>query len=99
MAYPAATAEHVASYEEHGFLVVDDAIDPGDLADLEACCAEIIANKETLAFDWAWSKDKARDEREFRILQASPSYTWPERFTRRPVQALGDRVRISADGT
>jgi phytanoyl-CoA hydroxylase len=84
MAYPTATAEQVASYEEHGYLVVEDAIDPDDLVDLERGCAEIVANKETLAFDWAWSKDKGRDEREFRILQASPTHTWPERFATAP---------------
>jgi phytanoyl-CoA hydroxylase len=84
MAYPAATPEQVSSYEKHGFLVVEDAIDPHDLADLERGCAEILANKETLAFDWAWSKDKSRDEREFRILQGSPTHTWPERFADAP---------------
>ncbi len=84
MAYPAATVEQIASYREHGFLVVEDAIEPDDLADLERCCAEILENKESMAFDWAWTKDRDRHDREFRIVQASPSHSFPERFTDAP---------------
>ena len=78
MAYPKASDADVAFFEEHGYLVVEDAIDPKDLATLEARCAEILANKEKMAYDWAWERGKSKDEREFKILQSSPTRYWPE---------------------
>ncbi|MCB1693107.1 MAG: phytanoyl-CoA dioxygenase family protein [Pseudomonadales bacterium] len=78
MAYPVASEEQIAFFNEHGYLVVEDAIDPGDLGDLIEKCDEILANKETMAFDWAWDKDTPREERKFRIVQAVPSRYWPE---------------------
>jgi phytanoyl-CoA hydroxylase len=72
--YSAATGADVDFFREHGWLVVEDVIDPEDLVGLQARCDEIMANKETLAFDWAWAKGEDRTEREFRILQASPSW-------------------------
>jgi ectoine hydroxylase-related dioxygenase (phytanoyl-CoA dioxygenase family) len=84
VAYPRPTADHITFFREHGYLVVEDAIDPADLEQLERSCAEILEHKETMAFDWAWSKDKPRDEREFRIVQASPTHVWPERFADAP---------------
>ena len=84
MAYPVATNDHIRHFADHGFVIVDDAIDPADLADLELACTEIIEHKEQMAFDWAWSADEARDERSFRILQASPTMVWPERFADAP---------------
>lgn len=74
MAYPSATARDIDFFAVHGWLVVEHAIDPDDLVRLESRCDDIIANKETLAYDWAWEKGEARDQREFRILQASPSW-------------------------
>ena len=74
MAVPDATDVDIAFFAEHGWIVVEDAIDPADLATLEQRCDEIIANKETMAFDWAWEKGTDRDEREFKILQGSPSH-------------------------
>jgi hypothetical protein len=76
MAYRTATDDDVAFFAEHGWIAIDDAVDPADLAPLAARCDEIVANKETMAFDWAWDKDKGRDERDFRILQSSPSLFW-----------------------
>ena len=78
MPYPAASADQVAFFNEHGWLALEDAIDPVDLASLEQKCAHIIANKETMAFDWAWRVGERADERQFRILQASPTLHWPE---------------------
>jgi phytanoyl-CoA hydroxylase len=72
--YPRATATDVQFFAEHGWLAMDDVIDPADLAQLEARCDNIIANKEQLAYDWAWQQGESRGEREFRILQASPSH-------------------------
>jgi phytanoyl-CoA hydroxylase len=71
--YRSASVEEVAFFREHGWLVVEDVIDPSDLAHIEARCDEIIAHKEEMAFDWAWQKGEDRDKREFRILQGSPS--------------------------
>jgi phytanoyl-CoA hydroxylase len=78
MAYPAATGDDVAFFVEHGWIVVEDAVDPADLHDLEAHCDTIIEQKELMAFDWAWEKGKERDQRDFRILQSSPTLFWPE---------------------
>jgi phytanoyl-CoA hydroxylase len=72
--YRSATDTDVRFFDEHGWLVVEDVIDPADLGLLEVRCDEIIARKEELAFDWAWEKGEDRDQREFRILQGSPSY-------------------------
>jgi ectoine hydroxylase-related dioxygenase (phytanoyl-CoA dioxygenase family) len=71
--YRDASDEDVRFFQEHGWIVVDDVIDPADLVEIESRCDEIIANKETMAFDWAWPKDQPRDQRQFRILQGSPS--------------------------
>lgn len=78
MAYPTATEDHVAFFAEHGWLAVTDAIDPADLVTLEEKCQQIIDNKESMAFDWAWEADQSREQREFKILQSSPSMFWPD---------------------
>ena len=76
--YRAATAGDLDFYRTHGYIVVRDVIDSDELDALTALCDKIIDRKETLAFDWAWEKDKSRDEREFKILQSSPTMLWPE---------------------
>jgi phytanoyl-CoA hydroxylase len=81
--YREATAADVAYYAEHGWIVVEDAVDPADLAELEARCDEIIDKRATMAFDWAWEEGTERDERPFKILQSSPSLFWPELGTAR----------------
>src|SRR3954466_6890683 len=73
LAYPVATDRDIAFFAEHGWLAVADAIDPGDLDLLTARCDEILAKKESMAFDWAWEKGTPRDQREFKIVQASPT--------------------------
>jgi hypothetical protein len=78
--YPIATAEQVAFFAEHGWLVVDDAVDPNDLGPLEARCRQIIEHKEEMAFDWAWEKGTDREDRPFKILQSSPSIFWRHEF-------------------
>ena len=78
MPYPKATKNDVASFWEHGFIVVPDAIDPVELDVLMTHCDEILEKKETMAFDWAWEKGTPRDKREFKIVQASPTRYWPE---------------------
>ena len=78
MSYPSATDEQVASFREHGYLVVVDAIPQDDLDELEAHTDTLIENKETLAFDWAWDENEDKDKRSFRIVQSSPSFVWKE---------------------
>jgi ectoine hydroxylase-related dioxygenase (phytanoyl-CoA dioxygenase family) len=78
MAYPQADADDVAFFAEHGWIVVADAVDPADLEVLEDRCNTILEKKETLAFDWAWDEGAERDQRDFRILQSSPTIFYPE---------------------
>ena len=59
-------------------IVVDDAVDPADLAHLEDRCNTILDKRDTLAFDRAWEKGTERDQRDFRILQSSPTIFFPE---------------------
>ena len=77
-AYRQATDDDVAFYAEHGWIVVEDVIDPSDLVELQARCDEIIEHRDTMAFDWAWEEGTERDERPFKILQSSPTLFWPE---------------------
>ena len=92
MPYPQATDRDVEFFREHGYLVVEDAIDPADLEVLAARCDEILANKEKLAFDWAWEKGTPREGRAFKIVQSSPTRLWPE-LKRKPFSQVGHRVR------
>jgi ectoine hydroxylase-related dioxygenase (phytanoyl-CoA dioxygenase family) len=78
MPYPEAAAEDIAFFRQHGWLVVRDAIDPEDVARVAARCDEILANPETMAFDWAWQKGTPREARAFRIVQSGPTRFWPE---------------------
>ena len=78
MSYPTASPDHVDFFGEHGWLAVTDAVEPADLATIEARCQEIIEKRDRMAFDWAWQAGEARDERQFRILQSSPTMFWPE---------------------
>ena len=92
-----ATEADVAFFAEHGWIAVADAIDPADLVDLEEQCQKIIDNKESMAFDWAWEEGTDRDQREFKIVQSSPSLFW-QALRRRAVPPLGRGVRLRADG-
>ncbi len=78
MSYPAASSAQIASFKEHGWLVVEDAIPGADLDQLEAWCDTILERKETLANDWAWDEKEALAERSFRIVQSSPSFVWKD---------------------
>lgn len=78
MSYPAATPADVAFFRAHGWIVVEQAIEPADLDALIGHCEEILANLDTMAFDWAWEKGTPREAREFKIVQASPTRHWPE---------------------
>lgn len=78
MAYPQASEGDVEFFREHGWIVVENAIDPADIAGLVARCDEILDKRDTMAFDWAWEKGTSRETRSFKIVQASPTRHWPE---------------------
>jgi phytanoyl-CoA hydroxylase len=75
--YPLATPAQIAFFEEHGWLVVEDAVDTNEIAEVDRRCQVILDKKEKLAFDWAWERGKSKDEREFKIVQGSPTLVWP----------------------
>ena len=77
MPYPQAVDAHVEFFQEHGWLVVAEAIDPAELSELGERCEVILQKKHKLAFDWAWEKGKDKDERDFKIVQSSASMVWP----------------------
>ncbi len=78
MSYPAPTRAQMDFYNEHGWLVVEDAIPHAALDELALHCERIINEKETLANDWAWDAKESREQRSFRIVQGSPRKVWPE---------------------
>ena len=78
MPYPEATADQIDFFQAHGWIVVEDAIDPRDVQVLRERCQEIIERRDEVAFDWAWEKGTDRDKREFKILQSSPTLIWPD---------------------
>jgi len=78
MTYPDATADQIAFFGEHGWLVVEGAIPAADLDQLEAHCDTLLERKESLANDWAWDEKEALENRSFRIVQSSPSFVWKE---------------------
>jgi phytanoyl-CoA hydroxylase len=78
MPYPQASATEVGFFQEHGWLVVANAIELAELRELSERCEVILQKKHKLAFDWAWEKGKARHERDFKIVQSSASMVWPE---------------------
>ena len=78
MAYPAPGAYDIGFFQKHGWLIVEDAIPLEALDEVRDRCELILQKKHKLAFDWAWEKGKSKDEREFKIVQGSPTYVWPE---------------------
>lgn len=78
MPFPSPTAEDVAFFGEHGWLVIRGAIPPLELDQLEQRCDKILDDKDRLANDWAWDAKEARSQRSFRIVQSSPSFVWKE---------------------
>jgi hypothetical protein len=78
MHFPDASPDQIAFFREHGWLVVADAIPQADLDRLEAECEVLIAKKDKLANDWAWSDKEDLKDRSFRIIQSSPSIVWKD---------------------
>jgi phytanoyl-CoA hydroxylase len=78
MSYPSPTSEQIASFAEHGWLVVEDAIPAADLDRLEAECDQVLSDKERLAADWAWETGEDKDVRSFKIVQAFLGWVRPD---------------------
>ena len=78
MSYPRPTPEAIALFRHHGWLVVENAIPSADLDEIDARCARILDEKETLAYDWAWDANETKAGRSFRIVQGTPAKVWPE---------------------
>ena len=93
MVYRQATQSDVEFFREHGWIVVEDAIDPADIAEFVRRCDEILERRDTMAYDWAWEKGTPREARPFRIVQASPTRIWPDlddsRFRRWAIEFAG----------
>ena len=74
MPYPQPTPDDVAFFETHGWIAIDDAVDPADLELLAERCEVILEKKHVMAFDWAWEKGQPRgarlqEDREARVTQ------------------------------
>jgi phytanoyl-CoA hydroxylase len=73
-----ATVEQISFFREHGWLVVQNAVEPAEIDEVSARMEVILRKKHKLAYDWAWEKGKSKEERQFKIVQGSPSMVWPE---------------------
>lgn len=78
MPYPNASPSEVSFFAEHGWLVVEDAVDLTDLGQFVDRCDEILEHRDSMARDWAWSEGVPVEAREFKIVQSSPTLFWPE---------------------
>ena len=76
MPHPEARPSDIAFFADHGWLVVEDVARPAEIEELRTRCEVILQKKHKLAFDWAWEKGRSREEREFRIVQGSPTLVW-----------------------
>ena len=47
-----------------------------------------------MAFDWAWEKGQAQEDRDFKIVQSSPSLFFPE-LMHGGLSDMGGRVRAA----
>lgn len=71
-------ASEIAFFREHRWLVVEDAVAPAEIAEAVERMEVVLRKKHKLAYDWAWEKGRSKEEREFKIVQGSPSMVWPE---------------------
>ena len=77
MTYPSATAQHIRSFQEDGFLVVEDALAAGDCERLQGVARHIIRHKEEMARDWDWRRGEDQTRRAFRIVQCGVTARFP----------------------
>jgi len=77
MPYPQLTPEQLAQFDRDGFLVVENAVDPQELAALSETGLEIVRRRHSLAKDWDWRRGEALDNRVFRIVQCKVTEHFP----------------------
>ena len=58
MTHPHASAEQIAFFREHGWLVVEGAVPAPEIEELVRRCAVILEKTHALAYDWAWVKGR-----------------------------------------
>jgi len=72
MPYPTPTGEQLQRFNDDGFLVVENAIDPQELAALVRMGHEMIERPlDPKANDWDWRKGESRENRVYRIVQSA----------------------------
>ena len=54
-----ASVEHIYFFREHGWLVVENAVEPAEIDEVAARMEVILRKKHKLFYDWAWEKEKA----------------------------------------
>jgi hypothetical protein len=78
MPYPAPTAEQLRQFNDDGFLVVENAIDPQELGALVRMGHEMIERPvDPQANDWDWRKGEPREQRAYRIVQSAVDRHYP----------------------
>jgi ectoine hydroxylase-related dioxygenase (phytanoyl-CoA dioxygenase family) len=77
MHYPEPTREDIARFQQDGFIVVRDAIDPLEQKALAELGAEMIGRPADWGKDWDWRRGEALDERAFRIVQSGVDRLFP----------------------
>ncbi len=77
MYYRDPTDDELRFFNRHGYLVVEQVIDPEEIDQLEAWGQEVLERKEELAKDWAWSEGESREKRTFYIVQAKLTPLFP----------------------
>ena len=96
MPYPKPTAQHIEVFRRDGLpgrARRDRSRGPDRL---QAICDDLLANKEKVAFDWAWEAGDDRENRKFKIVQTSPSLLEQGRAREGALPHLGDGVRLGA---
>lgn len=77
MYYPEPTEDEIARFNADGFLIVRDAIDPGELQALVDMGAEMIGRPADWGKDWDWRRGEPLDQRAFRIVQSGVDRHFP----------------------
>jgi hypothetical protein len=55
-----ATVEQIYFFREHGWLVVENAVEPAEIDEVAARMEVSLRKKHKLAYDWAWEKGKSK---------------------------------------
>jgi hypothetical protein len=78
MPYPELPADRIADFRRDGFIVIEDALRPEDLRQLEAIAVALVRDRERIAADWDWRAGEPLAGRAFRIVQTCIASWHPE---------------------